>query len=143
MAALFGDAAVMRYVGDRKPFDAEQSAAALEKIFAICDSDSSSSIWAIEVGDEYAGHAELRRRHGRPEFEIVYLLQQQRWGRSLGGHVVDAILAEAAARALPFVVATVYPENAASLAILRRRGFSEDADLSRERAVLALRLDLP
>lgn len=142
LANLFMDAEVMRYVGDGRTVPAAAVREIMDRIFHIYGSDPSFLIWAIQEGKEYAGHAELKRRKGRREYELIYILQRSRWGRSLGMHVVDLLLAEARKRLIPFVIATVDPENAASIAILKRRGFSLDAELSTALGCQAYRLPL-
>jgi RimJ/RimL family protein N-acetyltransferase len=128
--ALFGDSEVMRYIGEGKPLAASAAAELFAKIFDIYRNDRAFFIWAVYEGDRYAGHAELKRRKGRSEYEIVYMLQRSRWGRSLGGRLVNLLLFEAQKRGIPFIIATVNPQNSASLAILTRLGFMRDADLS-------------
>ena len=118
------------------------ASAMLDKIQKKYRTDPSFHIWAIEEAGRYAGHAELKRRTGRVEYELVYMLRKDSWGRSLGGRVVDALIAEAKDRDIPFVIATVHPENAASIAILRRRGFALDEALTRELDVTAYRREL-
>jgi len=130
----------MRYVGNGKPMEPSAAFGMLDKIFNTYSTDPSFFIWAVQENGEYAGHAELKRRPGRSEYELIYFLQRSRWGRSLGGSVVDLLIREARARSIPFVVATVAPENAASIAILRRRGFEEDPNLSTELGSTAYRL---
>lgn len=127
---LFGDADVMRYVGDGRPLSRAEASALFERIFDIYKTDPSFYIWAIDCEDGYAGHAELKRRAGRTEYELIYVMQRKRWGRGLGGCVVDRLLGEARAKRIPFVIATVDAENAASIAILRRRGFVRDDGIS-------------
>lgn len=139
---LFGDPQTMRYVGDGVALDLEAASELFEKAFDAYRNDPEFFIWAICENGEYAGHAELKRRKGRSEYELIYVLQRSRWGRSLGGEVVDRLLDEARKRGLSFVVATVDDENAASLAILRRRGFVPDPQLAAELECPAYRLDL-
>lgn len=140
--ALLGDADVMRYVGDRAPLSSAESSAMFERIFAIYDAEPAKFIWAVEIDGAHAGHAELKRRPGRSEYEIVYLLERRRWGSELGSRLFDLILNEARARRLPFAIATIADENQASLAIVRRRGFVADAKLSEELDAPAYRKDL-
>lgn len=132
LAALFGDPQVMRYVADGRPLEAHESAQLLGKILDIYKTDTAFFVWTIEDGGEYAGHAELKRRKGRQEYELIYFLQPCRWGRGLGGRVVDLLLKQARERAIPFVIATVDSRNAASIAILLRRGFQPNERLSAE-----------
>jgi transcriptional regulator len=139
---LLMDADVMRFVGEGRPMEESAASAMLDKIQKKYRTDPSFHIWAIEEAGRYAGHAELKRRTGRLEYELVYMLRKDSWGRSLGGRVVDALIAEAKDRDIPFVIATVHPENAASIAILRRRGFALDEALTRELDVTAYRREL-
>jgi hypothetical protein len=52
------------------------------------------------------------------------------------------ILEQARALDLPFVAATIYEADTRSLAILQRRGFVRDEDLSRELDTYALKVTL-
>ena len=140
MRSVFSDPDVMRFVGDGSTIDAGDL---LAPIFAKYESDPTFYIWAIEEDGEYAGHAELKRRKGRREYELIYFLPRERWGRGLGKTVVDLLLDEAWRKSITFVIATVHPDNAASLAILRSRGFVRDDALSEELSAEAFRLDLP
>lgn len=142
LRALFSDAHVMKYVGDGKPMERDAAAAGLDKILSIYETDPAFFIWTVREGDDYAGHAELKCRKGRSEYELIYVLEKERWGHGLGGSVVDLLLSEARKRGIPFVIATVDPKNTASIAILRRRGFADDAELSAQLDCAAYRLDL-
>ena len=139
---LFGDPGVMRYVGDGAWLDEARARRLFERVFELYATDPEFHLWAIDDGGGYAGHAELKRRTGRSEYELIYFLARDRWGRGLGGKVVDALLAFARERRLPFVIATVDDANTASRRILERRGFVPDAGLSEELAAPAYRLDL-
>ena len=142
LADLFGDAEVVRYVGDGKPLGPADAQALMSRIFDIYETDPSFFVWAVQEGDEYAGHAELKRRKGSSEYELIYLVQRSRWGRSLGGRIADLLIEEARRRSLPFVIATVHPDNLASIAILTRRGFERDVKLSNQLGAHAYRLNL-
>ena len=142
MFGLFADPLVMRYVGNGEALDGAGVASLLEKILDIYRTDPQFHVWAIEDDGGYVGHAELKRRRGRSEYELIYFLRAAAWGRGLGSRVVDRLLEEARALQLPFVVATVDPRNGASIAILERRGFTPDAQLSEELGAQAYRLEL-
>lgn len=132
----------MRYAGQGAALDPAAADALFDKVLRLPESDPAFYVWAVVRAGEYAGHAELKRRAGRSEYELVYFLQQARWGRGLGGRVVDLLLTQARRLALPFVIATVDRRNAASLRILSRRGFLVDLPLSRELNADCYRLDL-
>jgi RimJ/RimL family protein N-acetyltransferase len=140
--SLFGDPDVMRYVGDGVPLDETGARRLFERIFELYATDPEFHVWAIDERGSYAGHAELKRRTGRSEYELIYFLARDRWGRGLGGEVVDALLAFARERRLPSVIATVDDANAASRRILERRGFVPDAALGEALAAPAYRLNL-
>ena len=142
LAALLADPEVMRFVGEGVPVSAAEVCELMERLFHRYETDPSSGFWVVEEGGEYAGHAELKTRPGRSEFEVVYILPRARWGRSLGGRVVDMLLIEARRREMPFVIATVDERNTASMAILTRRGFVHDRALSEVYECNTLRLDL-
>ena len=132
----------MRFVGDGTTLTKASADEMLERIFEKYRTDPAFFIWAVEAAGEYAGHAELKRRAGRSEYELIYILQRRRWGHGLDGLVVDLLLTEARHRRVPFVIATVDPGNAASIKILERRGFVTDDKLSAELLCKAYRLEL-
>jgi ribosomal-protein-alanine N-acetyltransferase len=137
---LFANPEVMRFVGNGRPIVEKPDM--IDRIFAKYQADRSFFVWAIEENGEYAGHADLKRRAGRPEYELIYILETRRWGRGLGGAVADLIVAEAMAREMPFIIATVHADNEPSLSILKKRGFAYDARLSAELDTVALKLEL-
>jgi RimJ/RimL family protein N-acetyltransferase len=114
----------------------------IDRIFNVYRTDPAFYIWAVEEDGEYAGHAELKIPAGRDDYELIYIIERSRWGRRLGGVVADLILAQARALALPYVVATIYEANEASLAILEHRGFVRDEQLSQKLDTYALKLTL-
>jgi [ribosomal protein S5]-alanine N-acetyltransferase len=136
---LCADPETMRFVGDGQPQLFDGKPHLIDRIFEKYRTDPGFHVWAIDEGGAYAGHAELKRREGRNEYELIYILERKRWGRGLGGIVADLILDQARLRDIPSVIATVYEANASSLAILRRRGFVPDARLSKELDTYALR----
>jgi RimJ/RimL family protein N-acetyltransferase len=139
---LCADPETMRFVGDGQPMLFNDTPHLVDRIFEKYRTDPTFHVWAVEENGEYAGHAELKRRAGRSEYELIYILERSRWGRGLGGMVADLILKEARAIGVPFVIATVYEVNAPSIAILRRRGFVPDERLSKELDTYALKLTL-
>jgi RimJ/RimL family protein N-acetyltransferase len=139
---LLADPQTMRFVGDGRPQLSNDKPHLVDRIFEKYRTDPTFHVWAVEENGEYAGHAELKRRAGRSEYELVYIIERARWGRGLGGIVADLILERARTIGTPFVIATVYEANAPSIAILRRRGFVPDERLSKELATYVLKLTL-
>jgi RimJ/RimL family protein N-acetyltransferase len=139
---MFADPETMRFVGDGSPQMYDAKPHPIDRVLEKYRTDPTFHVWAVEENGEYAGHAELKRREGRSEYELIYIIERERWGRGLGGIVADLILHQGRALDLPFVAATVYEANAPSLAILRRRGFVWDEELSKELDTYALKLPL-
>ena len=141
-SALLGDPEVMRYVGDCVPLAPEAARAVFDKAFVLYATDPSFRIWAVDEEGAYAGHAELKRRPGRAEYELIYFCRASAGGAAWAGASSTRSSRSTRAERLPFVIATVDAENAASLRLLERRGFRSDAGLSAEFGCPALRLDL-
>ncbi len=134
----------MRYVGDEVPLDEAEARRLFALVFEIVATDPAFHIWAIEVDGAYAGHAELKRRRGKEDHELIYYLAKPYWGRGHGKRVAAEIVAFGLeACGLPHVIATVHEANAASRHIVESLGFHEDARISREYSPLGYLLTAP
>lgn len=141
--ALHEDPRVCRYMGDGTVPDGE---ALFNAIFGVYASQEARwfEIWAVEVHGELVGHAELKEsEHTRPgELELVYCLRPEIWGKGLGGEVAAALCQRA--RDLERIpIATVHPENAASLSLLRRLRFAPLEALDEQTLLLVWSSDTP
>ena len=139
---LFNDPEVVRFVGDGRPVPVDEKPSLFDRILQKYETDPTFFIWAIEESGQYIGHAELKRRTGRMEYELIYMLRRQCWGRGIGSEIVDQLLEQARAREISFVIATVHEMNAASIAILKKHGFTMDEQISAELHAMAFRLEL-
>lgn len=127
-AALTADAAVMRWVGDGSVLDRARTAVWIER------ANQNIARWG------FGTHAVIERASGRPigwaglirsdgtpgddEAEIIYALAPDRWGRGYATELVRGMLDWAWRESgLVRVLATVDPDNAASLALLEKLGF--------------------
>jgi RimJ/RimL family protein N-acetyltransferase len=134
----------MRYVGDGVALDEAEARRLFALVFEIVGSDPTFHIWAIEVDGAYAGHAELKRRRGKEDHELIYYLAKPYWGRGHGKRVAAEIVAFGfEACALPHLIATVDEANAASRHIVESLGFHEDARISREYSPVGYLLAAP
>ena len=133
LLAVFGDAAVMRYVGaERRPLGRDQVSALL----ARADADWAEhgfgllAIMERETG-RLVGEAGLQYLEAGPDIEIGYTLARAAWGRGYATEAARAILRWGfAGLRLHRIVAVVDQANAASLVVLeklgmRRRGLRE------------------
>ncbi len=124
--ALFGDPEVLRFVGDGS-VDQERDNAIFDWLIAleIGPQQRFAFVYAAEFDGEIVGHVELKQtEHTREqEWELVYVLARRAWGRGLGGALASWGVRTAHAHGRR-VIATVAPENAASLRILDRLGLA-------------------
>ncbi|MEV0644554.1 GNAT family N-acetyltransferase [Phytomonospora sp. NPDC050363] len=124
---LLGDESVNRWMG----MPADGAAAVFRRAF-LAESRPAWDIWAICEDGVYIGHAELKPSpHPAVDgHEIVYALAPSVWGRGIGS-AVTVLLTEYGFGELGLdeVHATVAPENAASLKLLRRLGYVDDGEI--------------
>lgn len=92
-------------------------------------------LWALRTASgEFAGRAGIRRAlvDGVVEFEIVYALKRECWGKGFASEIASALTAVATSPLeLPSLVGLVVVGNDASCRVLEKCGFS------RERTVLS------
>ncbi|UFQ18822.1 MULTISPECIES: GNAT family N-acetyltransferase [Streptomyces] len=126
--ALFQDAAVGRWFGDGVQSAAEDRAL-FGRIFSLVYAEERFPVWAVRYAGRYVGHAEIKPS---PEswldgHEIVYGLTRESWGLGLGTELAQLLTAYGhETLGLTEVHATVDSENTASLAVLKRLGYTQD-----------------
>lgn len=121
---VYSDGEAMRWVGDGKPITHAQC-----------------KLWIRVTGENYArrgygmfaleeratgnviGFCGLVHPDNQPEPEIKYALLRSCWRRGLASEVVPSLLSYGAAKhGMNRIIATVAPENAASLRVLAKAG---------------------
>lgn len=131
-AALFGQDAVTRYMGDEEPLSHDAASALLTKMLEVVYPAGSWPIWAVREHGRLVGHAEVKPS---PEeridgWEVVYALDPAHWGRGLGTELVAVLTAYAHdTLGLDELHATVDPANVPSLAVLARLGYRAEQDI--------------
>ncbi len=125
LAAISADVETSRYVGDGRPLTLKETGQWIENsrrnverygygTGAVLDRENGKLIG-------WAGFA----RPGDGSEEIIYGFGREYWGKGLGTELLTGILRWARDQLqLEEVRATVAPENTASIAMLRRQGFS-------------------
>ena len=130
--ALMTDAEVMRHVGDGA-MTPERAARVFRKIFELYETGA-WGIWAIEerASGRFAGGAEIKPRTSG-DWEIVYVLARDSWGKGYATEVASALVAFGLGRMkLPRVVATVAYDNAPSIRVLEKVGMRRVGEESDE-----------
>ncbi|AZM56215.1 N-acetyltransferase [Streptomyces sp. WAC 01529] len=145
--ALFQDEAVGRWFGDGMQSAAEDRAL-FGRIFDLVYAEERFPVWAVRHEGRYVGHAEIKPS---PEtwlngHEIVYGLTRQTWGLGLGTELARLLTSYGhESLGLAEVHATVDSENTASLAVLKRLGYTQAREVPEEdgRTTLLLTSRLP
>jgi ribosomal-protein-alanine N-acetyltransferase len=123
MQGVYGDPAVMRWVGDGPTADVDGAAALLAGYIAHQDRYGFSS-WALvdRATGTLFGDAGLGYEHG--QVHLGYTLAQAWWGRGYATEAARLCVAAAFDELyLPSVRAIAEPENAASIRVLEKAGF--------------------
>lgn len=145
LTALYGDAAVMRFIFDGAPWSAERSAAALDGMMRRWDEDG-FGVFVVErredgvfLGDTgllpwdasswTAGHS--RAAIGaHAEIEIGWTLTHVAWGR---GYATEGALAvrdwALTELAMPRLISLIHPDNAASIRVAEKIGERHERDV--------------
>ncbi|MCE4026369.1 GNAT family N-acetyltransferase [Microbacterium sp. Au-Mic1] len=123
--ALFQDDAVARYVGDGKQTEQEDRAL-FGRVFDKVYPTERFAVWAVERGGAVVGHAEIKPSPSDdvPGWELVYILARSQWGQGIGTELARAVTEYGFALGLPEVWATVDADNAGSIRILDRLGYT-------------------
>lgn len=121
---ICGDAEIMRYVGDGHPISREQTQRWIEKsqdnyrnhgfgCFGVAAKDDGRLI----------GYCGLVNPTTDGEAEIIYAFRRQYWGRGLASEAAQAMLDFGFKQcALKRVIATIDPDNHASIRIVEKWG---------------------
>lgn len=119
--ALFGDAEVFKHAAGGH-LDAAKASALFDKIFPVYR-DGRFAIWLVEENGIPVGHAELKPREGEDGLEVVYFLARAAQGRGLGTELLEAV-SEFGLAVSSRLLATVHPDNARSMKLLAKCGYS-------------------
>jgi RimJ/RimL family protein N-acetyltransferase len=129
-AELFDDPEVMRYVGTGELRNREWYRAFVRRQQGLADT-TGLCLFTVLVGGEVAGFAGIQPwtqpwgPTGEPE--IGWRLGRRFWGSGTATAAAREVLDRARALGLPHVVALTHAENAASLAVARKLGLTEEA----------------
>lgn len=133
MLDYLSDPEVMKHYG-MAPFSSEQDAADEIDWYDSLIEKETGIRWALTLGESSpvigsCGFHNLDRRHNRAE--LGYELSSEHWGRGYMSEAMRAILAYGFSElSLNRIQALVEPGNAASIAMLRKLGFTQEGLLA-------------
>ena len=122
--AVYGDAEAMRWVGDGEPLTRAQCmewVAVSERNYRTRGYGMSALV--DRADGQTIGFCGLVHSAGQAEAELKYAFRREYWGRGLATEAAQAMLAYAQQElGLRHAIATAYPQNLASLRVLRKAG---------------------
>jgi RimJ/RimL family protein N-acetyltransferase len=127
MLRIWNDPAFVRYVGDRGLRTEDDARDALENGALRMYGDHGLGPYLLTLRGEAApiGICGLFHRDGLPDIDIGFALLPDYGGQGLAREAAEAVLAEARGRVgLCRLTAIVAPQNAASVALIRKLGFA-------------------
>lgn len=131
--AIRADPETARYLpgGAAAAADApERARRAIEAWSARGWADGGYVPWAVEHNGRLIGHLGLRHLPEIGETELLYLFKRPAWGRGFATEGSRAVIDFARDRLqLGYLVALAVPENIASIAVMRRCGFSHEGPI--------------
>lgn len=124
LAALRGDAEVMRYIGSAGAVPLEQTRERLDRYLA-CWATHGLGMFSVREGPDGApvGWAGLQPLEGTEEIEVGYAFGPSAWGRGYATEAARAVVRWGfEERSLERIVAIAYPENDASRRVMDKLG---------------------
>lgn len=129
IAALYADPEATRWMGGvRSHSDAAASVLRMRDSF----NERGWGTLAVHLLDspECLGYCGVRPLSHTQDVEIAFGIQRSHWGKGIATEASIACVSAAfATLSLRSIVATVYPENARSLAVIRKLKMKKDADV--------------
>ena len=127
MLELLNSPGFLENIGDRGVRDEDQARAYIEERVLGSYRDHGFGMWLAAQKSDAApvGLAGLVRREGLDMPDVGYAFIQKVWGRGYAQEAAAAVLAHARETlAIPKLAAITSPENFASMAVLRKIGFT-------------------
>ena len=126
--AVCSDPEVVRFMGDGQPVSRESTQKWIERSLRNYETLGYGTFAVIEKGSErFIGWCGLVHTDQTPDVEIVYAFAKDCWGKGYASELVPALM-EYGFRTLKLsrIVATIAPENQASIHVVTKLGMRYD-----------------
>jgi RimJ/RimL family protein N-acetyltransferase len=125
MFAVYGDAVAMQWVGDGRALSQAQCDEWVGVTQRNCE-QRGYGMFAIDRRDsgQTIGFIGLVHPGGHPTPELKYALRRDAWKQGYATEAARAVLRYAVTLGLREIIATVAPDNAASMAVLLKSGMT-------------------
>jgi RimJ/RimL family protein N-acetyltransferase len=124
LAALHGDAEVMKYLSDGKPKTRAEAWVMMASYLGHWELRG-YGLWAVEekATGKFVGRIGLLNPEGWPGLEVAWTLARERWGNGFATEGANAALDYAfSVLKLEHVISLIHPDNAASIRVAQRIG---------------------
>ena len=124
LATIAADPEVMRYVGDGRPVTREQARQWIEKSLLNYGRHGFGSFAVTPKDDDggLIGYCGLVNPTPEGEAEIIYGFAKTLWGRGLARELAGPLLSFGFGRGLRRIIATIDPDNLASIRVVEKLG---------------------
>ena len=125
---ICGDAAVMKYIGTRKPYDIIEQARQFLIWATNYQAENNFCRWAVveKASGEIVGSCGFARPHRTEEIELGYLFARTFWGNGFATEAAGACLKYGFEKLeFPETIAITDLENVASHKVLEKIGFKK------------------
>lgn len=132
LAEIYSDEETMKYIGKGGAIILnEKDKQKIKDHWLKCYSEWGFGIWSlIEKGsNSYIGNCGFNKLKNSDEIEIAYLLAKEYWGKGYATEISKAALEYGINKLnLKRIVAMAYPENTASINVIKKLGMKSDGE---------------
>jgi ribosomal-protein-alanine N-acetyltransferase len=130
IAKMFGDAEVMRFIGDGKTFPRSAAEQSITK-WNDYERKHGFTSWAIirKEDNSFIGKCGFNYLPDNSEIELSYMLDEPYWGNGYASEIAKATLDYGINKLnMKRVVALVYPQNSPSIRVIEKTGMKYEKE---------------
>jgi RimJ/RimL family protein N-acetyltransferase len=126
--AISGDPEVVQYLGDGKPMSLEATRQWIERARESYRRSGYGTFGVEEkAGGRFVGWCGFVQTNNAPDVEVVYAFAKDRWGQGYASELAPALMDYGfGTLRLKRIVASIAPQNQASIHVVRKSGMRYD-----------------
>jgi RimJ/RimL family protein N-acetyltransferase len=130
IAKMFGDAEVMRFIGDGKTYPRSAAEQSIKK-WNDYERTHGFTSWAVirKEDNAFIGKCGFNYLPDNSDIELSYMLDEPYWGRGYATEIAKAVLEHGMNKLnMKRVVALVYPQNSPSIRVIEKTGMKYEKE---------------
>ncbi len=130
LAKMYGDAEVMRFIGDGKTFPRSAAESSITK-WNDYERTHGFTSWAVirKEDNAFIGKCGFNYLPDNSDIELSYMLDEPYWGSGYASEIAKAVLEHGMKKLnLKRVVALVYPQNSPSIRVIEKTGMKYEKE---------------